>query len=342
MAEPDTNPVIFLGIFAVVFIVNAILVTLIFFWGNGLILPDRSSKRENPRLTADRKRNAIILSLSGLMMFPFVLAIPIAAFGRHLYKKVSSPMLMMSLTTFPIAVLTCGIFGLTALLLPAVMQAREAARRTMCRNNEKELSIWLFEYHDQHNQYPSAIMQGESEQPHSWRVEYAEQGMSLNLPYDKSLTWDSPVNQNALQFRPMNLHCPSSGGEGYSTTQTDLVLVTGENTLFSEKSPPRINTMAMGDGTSNTIIAGEATGLHIPWTEPRDTNTDKQSIGINLPGQQEGDSPGLFSSSHNGGCFVLMGDGSVQWFGNDIDPEILKSLTTPNGGELIDFSQMVD
>ena len=61
-------------------------------------------------------------------------------------------------TLIELLVVIAIIAILIALLLPAVQQAREAARRTQCRNNLHELSLALQNYSDQHKVLPPGSM----------------------------------------------------------------------------------------------------------------------------------------------------------------------------------------
>lgn len=240
-------------------------------------------------------------------------------------KKTSSTSLILIIAGCVFGVLMCSGIPI-ALLLPAVQQAREAARRSQCKNNLKQIGLALHNYHDAYGMFPPAFIADENGKPmHSWRVlilPFLDQ-QALFQQYDFSEPWDGPNNSRILNTRVPVYACPSHPGNGATTTAYTAVF--GENCIFrgSESVPIREIT----DGTSNTILVAETKGANIPWSKPEDINVDQ--LGPAVIG------PNGLSSHHTGGFHVLMADGAVRFVSENINRQVLSALFTRSGGEVV-------
>jgi|SRR5262245_43729646 len=220
----------------------------------------------------------------------------------------------------------CGVLTVPALLLPAVQQAREAARRSQCKNNLKMISLALFNYESAHGTFPPAYIPDENGKPmHSWRVLILPflDDSTLYSQYNFSEPWDGPNNSRLLSQMPAVYNCPSHAG-GPGTTTTAYAAVFGEHCVFRGSKPVKI--MDITDGTSNTLIIAEASKAGIPWMKPEDIDiTLHPTLG----------DPGGFSSDHTGGVHGVMADGSVHFLSQSISQQVLDALFTRDGKEAV-------
>lgn len=87
-------------------------------------------------------------------------------------------------TLIELLVVIAIIAVLIALLLPAVQQAREAARRTQCKNSLKQLGLAIHNYHDAHKVFPLNRLSNRNVGTNFMTAKYGSLGwMAMILPY---------------------------------------------------------------------------------------------------------------------------------------------------------------
>src|SRR5829696_10024864 len=119
-------------------------------------------------------------------------------------------------TLIELLVVIAIIAILIGLLLPAVQKVREAAARTKCQNNLKQLALGLHNYHDANGAFPMA-RPAATAVSHSWPIyvfPYIEQA-ALYRQYNFAVRWDDatspqvPQNKEIIRTRLPMLECPS-------------------------------------------------------------------------------------------------------------------------------------
>lgn len=122
---------------------------------------------------------------------------------------------------------------LIALLLPAVQAAREAARRSQCSNNLKQLGLALHNYHDTYKSFPAGTLDaGNSVQMWGWQafiLPFIEQAplhdqMGVTERRLRDILLDTSATGRVLLQTPISaFRCPSD------TTEELLESLPGEN-----------------------------------------------------------------------------------------------------------------
>lgn len=206
------------------------------------------------------------------------------------------------------------------LLIPNERGARNASRRSTSKNNLKQIGLAFHNYHDAESALPDEVS------GHSWATHllpYLDQA-PLYTAMDLSKPWDDVANEVATKQTVQALDgpydFPRHNSRGFALSH-----YAGNSHWLNPGSVARFSEVS--DGMSNTILAGEVGDGFMPWAQPG--NLRDPSLGFNT---------GSGSFGHprdDGGVQFLLGDGSVRYLSKDIDPAVLKALSTPAGGETL-------
>ncbi len=133
-----------------------------------------------------------------------------------MFQSTQRPQSHRGFTLIELLVVIAIIAVLIALLLPAVQQAREAARRSQCKNNLKQLGLGLQNYHDNAKQFPvGAFSQGANVgNGYGWHVSilpFLDQA-ALHKKFDPTGTsYVLPITSLAACLTPVPAYfCPSA------------------------------------------------------------------------------------------------------------------------------------
>lgn len=280
----------------------------------------------------------------------------------------SVPRRIRGFTLIELLVVIAIIAVLVALLLPAVQQAREAARRSQCRNNLKQFGIALHNYHDTHQTFPMAV------------ANYTCAAGTPNYLANRLWGWGTyvlPFMENSALYDQLNPNGCSNPmpGNGFtingerllqtplpafvcpSDTGDDINVFLGSfsksNYVLSEdigSTNTRVRMRDITDGQSNVLLVGERALKRDPAGQRqtgaiiwgRNDNTDasnkfRANWPINSPNPTTSNTAisndnGCFrhntSSQHTGGAHFVMCDGAVKFISETIGHNPAAGSTT--------------
>jgi hypothetical protein len=194
-------------------------------------------------------------------------------------------------------------------------------------NNLKQIGIAFHSYHDWYHDvdksFPAGATYSKSGEPlHSWATQLLP-FLNYSTEIRAELPWNHPENAATFQspirefYNPTLHYTEQFDGDGFALIHyagNSKVLYAGSKITFSD----------IRDGLSNTILLGEVNGNFQPWGKPG--NWRDPAAGINTPA-------GFGGAKASGGAQFLMVDASVRFVSRDVDPQVLKALSTPAGGE---------
>lgn len=222
-------------------------------------------------------------------------------------------------TLIELLVVIAIIAVLVALLLPATQQAREAARRSQCRNNFKQLALSTHMFHDDMGYLPPAAYgtKGDAEgtassdpnmyinyTPFLTILPYIEQG-NISQKYQKNLAPDDTTDPDGdgitnatLTNGPLPVFtCPSMpkptlpprpawSSYGFSRGNYTLISGSGNSSVWTPDDGAicsmyfgKVKMRDITDGTTNTLLAGEMHYTLTNFTFVNGANVGKPRTG---------------------------------------------------------------
>lgn len=292
--------------------------------------------------------------------------------SQRLIRKNPMKRLHHGFTLIELLVVIGIIAVMIALLLPAVQQAREAARRSQCKNNIKQIALALHNYESTYSTFPLGVLGTTGT---SSNLNPLTTWQTLILPnldqaplythYNFNVAYDNAVNSTTVIAILPVYRCPTQTIDGVIDGKYGVTHYAGnagtapganDGILFSLSS---VQFRDVTDGTTNTTIAGEIAGEMRGWARGSCNGCSSCSGGggsqgfaravlrwwkaapscaqggFNRPVTNCCESLFQFSSPHVGGSHFALSDGSGRFISQSINVQVYKALITRGGGEIM-------